>query len=417
MRRGWRNIKALALAAALALAGGVADAGEQLTPNGARLAEARGLSAAQIAADVTRLNSSAGDIYADMLGASVSVQREFRRALPSIYSYSQTAHYQNRADAGAASSAALADMDATNYYVVCPTTMCSPGSKWVMWDVPFMTKETRKGDDGYYGFDQHTSGFATGISRMLGETSAIGLAVGYDARKLSSRDDGYHMQNKADTFHAALYGGSNIGHFFIDGYAGYSHSRNRAERYVHGTAGAFVSANKANFADTVLSAGLKVSYVWILPNDMRITPSVGVDFSHVRSGSFEERNNEAVNNLLQGDANSYATVSVPVMVSVNKTFSSGLLAFGGHNSLWTPEVRAGYVPEFGSKRADATLRYAGTANAFKAESTKLAGSYGTVGGGLKIKLRDKYIFGVDYDYTFGSKYSNHSLTGMYGVSF
>ncbi len=412
MRRGWNSIKALALVAVMIVTGGMAGA-EDLTPNGGRLAESLGVDPS---GSEGRYNSAAGDLYADMLGASVSVQREFRRSLPSIYSYSQTAHYQNRADAGGASSAALANLDATNYYAVCPTTMCSPGSKWVMWDVPFMTRETRKGEGGYYGFDQHTSGFATGISRMLGETGAVGLAIGYDARKLSSRE-GYRMQNNADAFHAALYGGTNIGNFFFDAYAGYSYSRNRAERGVFEVDGGDFSINKANFSDTVWSAGLKASYVWILPNDMRITPSVGADFSHVRASSFSERSNEGADSLLRGDANNYSTVSMPVMVSVNKTFNTSFLAFGGHDALWTPEVRAGYVPEFGSKRADATLHYPGAANKFKAESTKLAGSYGTVGGGMKIKLRDKFIFAVDYDYTFGSDYENHSVTGMYGVSF
>ena len=417
MSRGWRNVKALALVAALVLTGGIATAID-LTDNGGRYAEANGF--IPTPGNTRFLNSMAGDNYANVMGSSISVQREFRRALPSIYSYSQTAHYQNRADAAVSSGDALANVettaiDATNYYVVCPTTMCSPGSKWVMWDVPFMTNETQKMDDGYLGYRQTTSGFATGISRMLGETSAIGLAVGYDGRKMKGRD-GYHSKNNADTFHAALYGGTNIGHFFIDGYAGFSRSWNRSERDIYNGPAA-IQRNKANYNDTVLSAGLKVSYVWILPSDVRITPSVGADFSHVRSGSFREKSNQAAAPLLRADSSSYSTLAVPIMVSANKTFSSCFLAFGGHNSLWTPEVRGGYVPQFGSKRADVDMQVIGTNNKYNAKSAKFTGSYGTAGAGMKLKLRDKYIFAVDYDFIFGSNYTNHSLTAMYGVSF
>lgn len=386
MRSEWRSAKVIALAALLVLGMGVAHGA---TPH-------------------------PGSAYPNAMGASISAQREFRAALPSIYSYSQTAHYQDRADAGIASGDALADMDSANYAVVCPTTMCSPGSKWVMWDVPFLMKETKRSDDLDFGYEQTVSGFATGISRMLGGSSAIGLAVGYDARKMTGRDD-YHMKNKADTFHAALFGGTNIGSLFIDAYAGYSRSWNRMEND-WGDPGLIYSPYKANYNDTVLSAGLKLSYVWILPNDVRITPSVGADFSHVRSGSFTETNNDPTVVVWSIDKSKYSSLAVPMMVTVNRTFASSLLAFGGFNSLWTPEVRAGYVPRLGNKRAEVDWT-AATGNSGKLRSTKLAGSYGTVGGGLKVKLRNKYIFGIDYDYLFGSKYSNHSLTAMYGVSF
>lgn len=376
MRSEWRSAKVIALAALLVLGMGVAH----------------------------------GASYADVMGGSISAQREFRAALPSIYNYSQTAHYQNRADAGIASGDALADMDSANYAAVCPTTMCAPGSRWVMWDVPFLMKETKRAEDIDFGYEQTVSGFATGISRMLGGSSAIGLALGYDARKMTERD-GVYMKNKADTFHAALFGGTNIGNLFIDGYAGYSRAWDRAESDRRG------HRYKANYNDTVLSAGLKLSYAWILPNDVRITPSVGADFSHVRLGSFTERSNTAAAaNLLSADKSDYSSLAVPMMVTANRTFASGFLAFGGFNSLWTPEVRTGYVPRFGATRAEVDTT-AGDGDTFKARSSKLAGSYGTVGGGLKVKLRNKYIFGIDYDYLFGSKYSNHSLTAMYGVSF
>ena len=367
-------------------------------------------------------NSITGELFADILGTSISVQRQFVSALPSIYSYSQTAHYQDRADLGSSNAYASADQKLiSSSYGACPTTMCSPGSRWVMWDVPFMVNETKKRDDGYLGYEQTVSGFATGISRLIGESSAIGLAIGYDYRKLNGRD-GYHMKNRADAFHAALYGGTNIGHFFFDAYAGYSRTWNRTHRSVYDPVG--TSQYAGNYCDTVLSAGAKASYVWIFSNDIRITPSVGIDVSHVRSSGFTETqvtNGGGNNDRLGVDKNTYTKIAVPIMVSANKTFSSSrFLCFGGKPSLWTPEVRGGYVPQFGSKRARADVAFLDGANAgarFSSKSTSMADDYGTVGAGVKIKLRDKYIFAVDYDYSFASEYQNHTVTAMYGVSF
>lgn len=367
-------------------------------------------------------NSHTGELFADLMGTSITVQREFRRALPSIYSYTQTAHYQDRADIGSAGGYASGLVSTS--YGACPTTMCSPGSKWVMWDVPFAVKDTKKRKDGYLGYEQTISGFATGISRLIGESSAIGLAVGYDYRKFDGRDD-YHMKNRADAFHAALYGGTNIGSFFLDGYAGYSRTWNRTHRSAYdNAAGTDYEQLGGNYCDTILSAGVKASYVWIFSNDVRITPSIGVDYSHVSTGKFTEKSVATVNAIqhaaLRVDKNSYDSVAVPIMVSLNKTFSANFLTFGGSESLWTPEVRAGYVPQFGSKRARADVAFVGGPAAgekFSSLSTSMTDDYGTVGAGVKIKIRDKYIFALDYDYSFASKYTNHSLTAMYGVSF
>lgn len=415
MRRSW-GLAALFLAIAVVAANTAAVAAERLTANGEKVANERGLPTATTP-EIRLANSAAGEMYADMLGASINAQRTFRSALPSIFSYSQTAHYQNRADAGGYADGALANFAPESYYVYCPTTMCSPGSKWVMWDVPFFTKETHKADGGYLGYEQNLSGFATGISYMIGESSAIGFAGGYDRRKLKGRD-GYLMENKGDTMHLALYGGTNIGHWFIDGYAGFSRSWNETKRgFETGTGSKVIYNGKPH--DNVYSAGLKASYVWILGNDMRITPSIGVDFSHVRMGGTTEGGVLGNDDALRIDKSSYTSVAMPLMVSANKTFASCFLAFGGYESLWTPEVRAGFVPQFGSKRADVDATFVGVGGTpgINVQSTRFNKSYGTVGTGLKIKLRDKYIFGVDYDYSFASKWNHHSLTAMYGVSF
>ncbi len=415
-------VKKMGLAAALTFMAGVAGALDY-SPNAVNW----NLAGNPAAVTVRAANQATGELYADVMRSSVAVQRQFRRALPSIYSYNQTAHMQNRADAAVASEDALANTAelTSSSYGACPTTMCSPGSNWVMWDVPWMQREAVDAADGYMGYKTSSSGFATGVSRLFGDAGAIGLAIGYDARKMIDEDD-LSQRNNADTLHLALYGGTNIGYFFLDGYAGWSRSWNRAERLVDnsGTHNPGTAILKSNYRDDVFSAGIKASYVWILANEVRITPSVGIDFSHAKLKSFRERFHAGTTNAdsrLSHNGSSYTNVALPVMVAVNKTFASNFLAFKGAPSLWTPEARAGWAPQFGSKNAATTLGSDFDRTGFLREQTTSsnprASSYGTVGAGLKMKLADKYIFAVDYDYTFVSDYSNHSLTAMYGVSF
>lgn len=451
MRRRWGLAKIMVMTIAFAVAISTVAIGEEFTINSVREAEALASMLSreygmqtnpfslleQSRGNERSWNSGTGELYANMMGTSINAQREFRRTLPSIFSYSQTAHYQNRADAGAASGDALANFAPESYYTYCPTTMCSPGSKWVMWDVPFLTKETHKAEDGYLGYEQNVSGFSTGISRMIGESSAVGLSVGYDRRKLKTRDD-YVMENKGDTLHLALYGGTNIGCLFVDGYAGFSRTWNKTKRQTDFSQDFGMDGDRrwnefgeARPHDNVYSAGVKASYVWIFGNDMRLTPSLGVDFSHVRMGGSSEQEYQRMRpepyySLIANDKSNFTSVAMPLMLSLNKTYSSSFLAFGGYNSLWTPEIRGGYVQQFGARHATVDISRASTQFAqvppqqnysYTAESTRFNRSYSTVGAGLKIKLRDKYIFNIDYDYSVASKWNHHSLTAMYGASF
>jgi outer membrane autotransporter protein len=356
---------------------GVAQ-GVEFTENGGRFDEAIGGGLGEVEA-----NSIAGDIYANVMGASINAQREFRGALPSIYSYTRTARDQDRADAAA--------------------------SKWALWGTPFWTKEIQKADSGYLGYEQTVSGFAIGISRMIGESGMVGLAVGYDERKMTERDE-YNMENEADTFHAALFGGTNIGNFFIDGYAGYSRSKNHSEHDLYKTGFAFEQTNKADYSDTIWSAGAKVGYVWVLPNDMRITPSIGLDFSRISIDSFDERTVGASGTTVSGLGGSYSGLAMPLMLTMNKMFASD-------NSTWALEVRGGYVPQFGDQRAEIGMMENNNFEHYTVKSGKLDESYGTVGGGLKVKLRDKHTIGIEYDYLFSDEYANHSLKATYSVSF
>ncbi|MCD8352131.1 MAG: autotransporter outer membrane beta-barrel domain-containing protein [Planctomycetaceae bacterium] len=398
------------VAAAFMMTVGGVNALDYLTNNGAALSQQR-----SYPRDFS--NTYVGEPYADVMGASITIQREFRRTLPSIYNYSQTAHYQDRADYGVTGEAYADVASVGTSSAGCPTTLCAPGKRWVMWDVPFYMRDNKKPSDGDLGYSTAVSGFATGISRMVGDSSAIGLAVGYDARRMTPKGEGYHFRNRADTLHVALFGGTNIGNVYIDAYVGWSRAWNRMEREVV-DAGVREDLHKDNYRDNVYSAGIKASYVWILENDTRITPSFGLDFSHVRMDAITERTHSGNgDNALRSGKSSYSNLAMPIMVSVNRTFGADFMSFKGARSLWTPEVRAGYVPVVGRSRADIDFHSANNLDYFTTKSAKFTGSYGTAGAGLKVKFADRYIFEIDYNYTIGKKYQNHSFTGMYGVSF
>ncbi len=400
---------AVLVATAVMMTVGWGNAGDDLTYNGQALSKNR-----TYPHDFA--NTFVGEPYPDVMGASITIQRQFRRTLPSISSYGQTASSRYRADSGVSGHAFadVADRDAR--YAGCPTTMCVPDARWVMWDSPFYMRDNKKPADGFLGYSTAVAGFATGLTRMLGDSGAIGLAIGYDARRMTPKGKGYHFRNKADTLHMALYGGTTLGNFSLDAYAGWSRSWNRMEREVLEDGDLF-GIFKGSNRDNVYSAGIKASYVWTLPNDTRITPSFGLDFSHVRMDAISDTSSPEWDSGLRSSETGYSNLAMPIMVSVNRTFGSDFLTFNGARSQWTPEVRAGYVPVIGRDHASIDFHSANNLDYFKTKSAKFTGSYGTIGSSLKVKLADKFMFEAAYDFTLGTKYQNHSVTGTFGVSF
>ena len=370
---------------------------EELTQNGKAYLDAV-WRVSNVAGFGPLFNNFTGDVYANSIVSSLSVQQVFRGAIPSVSNYSQTAHrqYEN----GSAGD--------------CTGSNCTPDHKWVTWATPFMQWDVRKRTSVSLGYDTEAKGFATGITRLLGENSIIGLAVGYDKRKQEARD-GYLQKIDSDTFHSAIYGGTSFGCFFVDAYAGYSWSSKRSERALP-MANSF--NNTANFNDSIWSTGFKASYIWILPGDLRIVPAVGLDYSYIHQSSIQEQmGGKTSSNRLFIDSADYHSLQTPVTLAVNKTFASDFLNFGGIASLWTPEVRVGWVPQFGSRHASVNVD-AGDGLTFTSKSAKLGGtSNETVGVGLKVQINDRFTFGIDYDYSSGKDYSSDLLTGTFEISF
>ena len=329
--------------------------------------------------------------------ASISAQRAFRGSLPSVADYSQTAHTQARVrDVMTSSDYALASP-------ICGASICGPNSNWVMWDTPFLLYDAKRARDDDWGYSSRSSGFATGISRMFGEYKSLGLAVGYDERSLKGRDGVSHRED-GDAFHAAVYGGVGVGSFFFDAYAGFSWTSQRTRREVAG------NRLGGNYNDAILSGGLKLSYVWRLPNEVRISPSLGLDYSRLHSNTFIERGPGAETL----DKSGRNAAELPISVSVNRTFYSDFLGFGDNRSLWTPEARVSFAPRFGSRRATADSLSSGV----RFESTRASRRQVAVGTGLKVQINDRFILALDYDYRFGDRgESSHLVTGAYGISF
>lgn len=355
-------------------------------------------------------NSLPGDGFANSMLASSDVRSKFDGVLPSAASFTRTANkwVSLRSDTKAMlSDDALASTSPSPYGIGQNT--------WVAWGAPFFSWDRRRSDGDTYGYNLYSGGGAVGVSRLFGDSSFLGVAAGYDYRKQTMRD-GLDQRIKADAMHLALYGGTAIDAFFIDAHLGWSRAWQRSDRNT-AAYGLYPGEHlTGDYHDDVYSAGAKVGYVWTFDNEMRLIPTVGLDYNHVRQSAMNEGTNYPggyfPSAALSKSGASYDSVRVPVMLAVNRTFETG---YEGDRKLWTPEIRGGWVPRFGPKRATVDVTTyglpfnAGNPATASIQSIDPGTSYGTVGAGLAVQFNDRFGLGVDYDFLFGSRYTGHNV--------
>ncbi len=253
---------------------------------------------------------------------------------------------------------------------------------------------------------------ATGLERYLGDNAKIGLALGYshtDMKLKSSMIPGLKNDITGNAFHTALYGGMRFGEaFFLDGYAGYSFTYNNASVFDPDLEDSF--AFDRSFHDHIYSAGLKGSYVFTVGDGTRIIPSLGLDYAYAKQGAWNAV--DADGSPLWANSTSFNDLEMPLMLKVNHTFGSG-------NTLWTPEIRGGWIPRFGSDTADFMLTSVENSipEYYSVKSSSLGHSRGVIGAGITGQFAGRHSLGVNYDFSFGKKRTQHLLSLDYGLSF
>ncbi len=211
--------------------------------------------------------------------------------------------------------------------------------------------------------------------------------------------------------------------FNMGAYASYNH---RSGFFADANAGFGLSWNKTNTTDVIAGGGLRkegkyrntsfqmgttVGYAFTLPQEFKIIPSIGLQYTHVRQQGWSEkiRSPSQIANWFGKSNSNY--LSMPVQVRVNKTFS-----LGGEASI-TPEVRAAWIYEAKDPQARVRMGYVGSNASATLHGIDPGRSRGLLGIGVKAKFNRHVDAFVDYNFEFRSGYSNHNIMAGLGLSF
>ena len=153
-------------------------------------------------------------------------------------------------------------------------------------------------------------------------------------------------------------------------------------------------------------AGLKVNNDFHVSDRVTLTPSLGLDYLHLKMVSYREKGNSGL--LLNVKPENYD--SFRGVLGLDATFQAT-------DDLYL-KLRGAYNYEFGDRNAE-TMVQARALNAFKnrVSDDEYSRHSGAVGAGIGYVFCNEASIGLDYDATFADKYVGHQVTGRLVFSF
>ncbi len=263
------------------------------------------------------------------------------------------------------------------------------------------SKQKDRGDE--LGYKYNAYGLTGGYDWERGDFT-LGVFGGYAKGKMkgndgTSRNDVDHMQVGAYASYDPVSG------VFADANV----SAGRSKNQIADTD--LVDAITGNFTNTNVSAGLNMGYT-IQRGDLRITPTLGVQWTHVKQGAWTEDNAAGDGTRYEANGNDY--VEFPLAVRVNKAYQLQ------NGMVLTPEVRAAYIFNAGDNAA--TVRTIqpdlnGVDTTYTLTGINPNNGRGLVGAGVKANLNRSFDAYLDYNYEVQSGFSKSNLNTGVGVSF
>ncbi len=257
------------------------------------------------------------------------------------------------------------------------------------------------------GYKYDSQGAVLGYEYSIGSLN-LGFAAGYSRGDLKVNDLRY--KNETDVMNLALYGAYiHESGLYAEGGLGYGHAWNdyKVNSTVHPG-----GVKKGKYGSDAFTADLELGYIARLHRGVNLIPSVGVEYTYLKNGTWTENiNNPALvaNRFASGHDNG---VDIPLGLRLNKMFR-----FGCDGGFVVPEVRASYVYSANKSRPSITAGYAGAPGGAKMVGVEPGRSHWRIGAGVSGRINGRVDFRLDYDFETRSGFKGHNLNASVGLSF
>lgn len=279
-----------------------------------------------------------------------------------------------------------------------------------VWASAFGQWIRQKNSGRIYGYDYDAGGLALGYDREVPEVPGLTLGVSgaWSSGEIKNNDG--RTKTDVDTYSLGLYGSYEFGGgFFVDGNLNYGHAQNDAStKLVLG------GRKEGSFDSNSWQVGLNLGYTFRPAPEVRLIPSVGLQYIHIKQDGWREKIKADPNNLALahwfGDSKT-SFVEIPVNLRLNTTWDNGC------GVLFTPELRLGGI--FAADKPDSQLRmgFTGSGDSAKIYGIDPGKNRFLAGAGLKVQVSNNLDAFIDYDYEGRSNYQSHNASAGLGYSF
>lgn len=253
-----------------------------------------------------------------------------------------------------------------------------------VWIKPFYSKAKLGERDGATGFDSHTAGLAAGIDGAMNDRVRVGAVLTYANSRVTGGDAAAPQRTEVGTYELVGYASYNLDprtdiNFQLD--AGYN--TNKGYRTI--SFGGLNRIAHSDYGSFAMHGSAGVGRVIALAEPTNLTPSLRLDYTHVRSKAYTETGAGALN--LRMDASTYKEGLLSADLKLAHEFDSHL-KFVGNLALAYDMV---------NNQARAVSAYVGGGPVFVTEGVKPSPWLQRAGLGLIKTNAQGMEFTVRYD--------------------
>ena len=254
--------------------------------------------------------------------------------------------------------------------------------------------------DGIKGYNAYSSGLAIGADGKPTDDVTVGVAYSYLDTTVNGKS-GNATDVKGHAF--TLYGGYELGNYFVDGNLTYSANTNDSNRNVLGTTA------KGDYDSNMLGASVTGGYTFNLDNNIVLEPLVTARYANIKIDGYSEKDSGSGYGLKTNSQRyEIAELGVGARVATNYALGQGTLE---------PKVQVMALHDLAADQTKSTSAFiAGSGNPFVASGAKAVRNSYEASVGADYRL-GALTFGANYGYTGKSGFNSDTFSAKVRYDF
>lgn len=238
-----------------------------------------------------------------------------------------------------------------------------------VWVQTLYSDATQDLRDGVAGYNAYSRGIAVGADGKLNDNLTLGLAYSFINTDVNGKTGN---KTEVDSHAFTLYGGYELGNYFVDASLTYGVNDNESKRSIAGTQA------KADYDSDLLGLNLVGGYTWKISPQLLVEPRLAARYSLVNIDGYREKGSSAA---LKVEDQRYEAIELGAGLRVAGSYALGA-------GTLEPQVKLMAYHDFAADQASST-------------STFLLGNTPFVTTGAKA-VRNSYEAGIGTDYKLGA---------------